>query len=120
MKALKNNSYSHLEVSKEFNKIILREMEGYDGKKKQQLESFLEDINKSGCISGLISDFVYHADCKNFYIEHLDDLEEIRKELEDSIGDRIANKHDLPHYTFICWLGFEQYCWRIYSDFFDN
>ena len=36
MKALENNQYSHLEVSKEFNKIILDSLPNYDGKKKDK------------------------------------------------------------------------------------
>lgn len=120
MKALEKNSYSYLNVSKEFNKIILEQVQGYDGKKKEQLKSFLEDINRMGCVSGMISDFIYHADCKQFYIEHIDELEEIKEDLEENLGERIKNKHNLPHYTFICWLCFEEYCYSIYNEFFDN
>jgi hypothetical protein len=120
MKALEKNSYSYLDVSKEFNKIILEQIQRYEGKKKEQLKSFLEDMQKGGCMSGMIGDFIYNADCKQFYIEHIDELEEIKEDLEESLGERIENKHNLPHYTFMCWLCFEEYCYNIYNEFFEN
>lgn len=120
MKALNNNQYSELEVSKEFNKIILDSLPNYDGKKKEQLKAYLEDLQKGGCQSGFVSEFVYHASCKEFYIKHIDELEDIRTELEDNLGEAVSNKHNLPHYTFMCWLCFEEYCYSIYSSVFDN
>lgn len=118
MKTLQNTQYSNLEVAKEFNKIILDGLDNYDGTKKQQLKSYLEDLQKGGCQSGFISEFIYHNDCKDFYIQHIDELEGMRAELEDSIGEPIQNKQNLPHYTFMCWLCFEEYCYDIYTNNF--
>jgi hypothetical protein len=120
MKALKNNQYSHLEVSKEFNKIILNDLPNYNGKKKQQLKSYLEDLRRGGCQSGMVNEFIYHADCKEFYINHIDELEEIRQDMEDSLGQKVENKQELPHYTFMCWLCFEEYCYSIYISEFES
>ncbi|MEO6175357.1 MAG: hypothetical protein ABIP27_09430 [Flavobacterium circumlabens] len=119
MKAFKKSDYQEYEVSTEFNTIILSSIESYDGKKKQQLKSFLEDLQKSGCISGMIGEFIYHNDCKVFYIKHLEDLENIKNDLEDSYAEPIANRYKSPHYTFMCWLCFEEYCYNIYSNVFD-
>lgn len=119
MKAFKKSMFAQYEVCTEFNKIILSDMTSYDGTKKQQLKSFLEDLQRGGCICGMICQFIYHTDCKKFYIEHLDDLENIKEELEDSLGEPIANRHALPHYTFVCWLCFEEYCFDIYRNTFE-
>lgn len=120
MKALKRTDYQTYEVSTAFNKIILNNIESYDGTKKEQLKSFLEDMQTSGCISGMISEFIFHTDCKAFYIAHLEDLENIKNDLEDGLGEPIPNRFKSPHYTFICWLCFEEYCYTIYSNVFDN
>jgi hypothetical protein len=120
MKLFEKSNYTNLDVVKEFNKIILSELPNYDGKKKEQLKSYLEDTQKGGCMSGMVSEFIYHADCKEFYIKHIDDLEEIKTDLEDSIGEPIKNRHELPHYTFICWLAFEEYCYNLYTNIFEN
>jgi hypothetical protein len=120
MKALDKSAYREYEVSKAFNEIIISHIGSYDGRKKQQLKSFLEDLQQGGCVSGMIGEFIYHSDCKAFYIKHLDDLENIRKELEDSFGEPVSNRYDSPHYTFMCWLCFEEYCYNIYSSVFEN
>lgn len=100
---------------KSFNRIIKREVKGYDTPKQ-----FFEDMQKGGCISGMISDFIYHADCKNFYIKNIDELEEYKTEFEESIGQKTANIYNIPHYTFVIWLCFEEYCNSIYSVLFED
>ncbi|WP_264529241.1 hypothetical protein [Flavobacterium sp. N502540] len=120
MKAFEKSLYAEYPVIRVFNKIILSDLDSYQGKKKEQLKSFLEDLQRGGCMSGMISEFIYHADCRKFYIEHLDDLENIRKEIEDSVGVVVKNCHRLPHYTFMCWLCFEEYCFDIYTNTFER
>lgn len=120
MKLFEKSNYTELEVVKEFNKIILDSLPNYEGRKKQQLKSYFEDLQKGGCMSGMVSEFIYHSSCKEFYIKYIDDLEEIKLELEDSIGEPIKNRHELPHYTFVCWLGFEEYCYNLYSNIFEQ
>lgn len=120
MKAFEKSAYREYEVSNAFNGIIISQMEGYNGKKIEQLKSFLEDLQQAGCVSGMIGEFIYHADCKAFYIKHIDDLESIRKDLEDSFGEPVSNRYESPHYTFMCWLCFEEYCYSIYTNVFEN
>jgi len=119
MKALDKNSYTSYGVSKVFNGIILSHIESYNGTKKEQLKSFLEDLQKGGCISGMIGEFIYHDTCREFYIKHLDDLENIKSDLEESLGEPIANRFKVRHYTFLCWLCFEKYCYDIYRNSFE-
>lgn len=120
MKAFEKSQYKELEVAEQFNNIILKSLDTYDGKKKEQLKSYLEDLQKGGCQSGFVREFIYNADCKTFYIEHLDELEDMKQDLEDNIGEPTKNRQALPHYTFICWLCFEEYCYDLYSVLFDN
>ena len=119
MKAFDKSVYIEYPVSAQFKKIVLSNMDSYDGTKKEQLKSFFEDLQKNGCICGMISEFVYNSDCKKFYIQHLDDLENIRYEIEDFLGESVKNRHRLPHYTFVCWLCFEEYCFDIYRNSFE-
>ena len=119
VKALQNTQYNNLEVAKEFNKIILDSLDNYEGKKKEQLKSYLTDLQKAGCQSGMVSEFIYNSDCKDFYIKYIDELEQIKEDLEDSLGEPIQNKNSLPHYTFMCWLCFEEYCYTLYTNNFE-
>lgn len=116
---LENNRNNIYSFANEFNDIILSKLDNY-GKGKKSLKSFLEDLQKAGCISGMIGDFVYHSDCKDFYTKHIDDLEEFKEELSVNLGEPIINMNHTKHYTFVVWLAFEEYCYSIYNDVFDN
>lgn len=118
-KLLEKSSYKHLQVAKEFNRIISEKISGYDGGIKDKLKAFLEDMTH-GCQSGMIRDFIYNSDCKKFYIKHIDELEEMKADLENSIRAPIENKQQLPHYTFMCWLCFEEYCYNLDNIIFNN
>jgi len=109
------DSFGSYSFEEAFKDIILRQVDNYEEPK-----GFFEDLQHGGCMSGMISEFVYTSVIKDFYVEHLDDLEEFKTEFEESIGDTLPNRHKLPHPTFIVWLCFEEYCYRIYSELYEN
>jgi hypothetical protein len=119
-KLLSKGSYQNYSFIKEFNRIIEEQIDGYSGKTKDKLKYFLEDMQKGGCMSGMIGEFIYHSDCKDFYIKYIDCLEEFKNELEESIGEAVQNRHSLPHYTFVVWLCFEEYCYNLYNNIFEQ
>lgn len=109
------------DLKKEFDKIILNHAKNYNiGSSKNNLKAFFEDMQKGGCMSGMIGEFIYHADNKAFYIKHIDALEEFKTDFEDSIGEPVKNRHNLPHYTFVVWLCFEEYCYQVYNAIFEQ
>lgn len=74
---------------------------------------FFKDLAYGGCKSGMVGMFIYNCDCKDFYIKHIDDMESFVENFEDELGEPITNKDKLPHYTFICWLCYEELAYRI-------
>lgn len=114
---LAKSNYTNKSFTESFNEIIDREVSDYNGNIKEKLSSFLDDM-RHGCQSGMIGDFIYNSDCKDFYIAHIDDLEEMKEDMEDQMGD-IKNSQKLPHYTFMCWLCFEEYCYDLQRTIFD-
>lgn len=69
---------------------------------------FFQDLQYGGCASGMIGMFIYNSDCKDFYVDYIDSMEDFVEELEDEFGCPIKNEERLPHYTFICWLCYEE------------
>jgi hypothetical protein len=116
---INSNFINDMSFVDDFKNIIVDRAIDYNGKAKEQLKSFFEDLQHGGCISGIIGEFIYHNDCKEFYIKHIDDLEEYKTDLENNIGEPIQNRHGLPHYTFIVWLCFEEFCYNIYNNMFE-
>lgn len=108
------------DLLRDFRLIIQRHAADYDGTAKDKLKGFFKDLQHGGCISGLIGQFVYHYDCKRFYIKHIDALEDYKTELEEQFGAPIENRHAAPHYTFMCWLCFEEYCNELNTQLFEQ
>jgi hypothetical protein len=118
---LQFSNFENYSFAEDFATIINDKAEDYDRLKDYQenLKGFLEDLRYGGCMSGIIGEFIYHSDCKDFYIKHIDDLEEFKNELEDNLGEKIENRNDLPRYSFIVWLCFEEFANDIYNTIFE-
>lgn len=76
-------------------------------------EGFFKDLAYGGCQSGMIGMLIYNSDCKKIYIENIDDMEDTKAALEDEMGEPIRNTDKLPHYTFLCWLCYEELAHQI-------
>lgn len=117
---LSKSNYKEFSFVDDFNTIIADKITDYDGTVKSQLKSFFNDLQYGGCQSGMIGDFIYNSDCKDFYIKHIDDLEQFKTDLEDQLGEPIKDRNSLPHYTFVVWLCFEEYCYDLYRTIFED
>lgn len=91
---------------------IVQHIIGYEDPKR-----FFKDISYGGCKSGLIGMFIYNSDCKKFYIDNIDGMEDYFKSLEDELGIKINNGDDTPRYTFVCWVCYEEFCRQLSSLF---
>lgn len=94
--------------STDMQEILLDHMSKYDNPL-----TGLEEISTHGCVSGILSDFVYYSDTKEFYTKHIDDIEDFIYDLEDDLGDSISLDH--PRYNSAVWLVAEQ-CASLASD----
>lgn len=112
--------YSSMSYAQDFIDIVINKTEDYDrnGSFEDNLKGFLNDLRYGGCISGMISEFIYNSDTKEFYIKHLDDLESFLDDLEDGIGQPVENKNELLRYTFLVWLAFEEFCYDLNNNIF--
>lgn len=81
---------------------------------------FFKDLQTGGCISGMVGMFIYNSDCKKFYIDHIDSMEDFVEALEGDMGEPIKNNQHLPRYTFICWLCYEELAYRIARELWPN
>lgn len=69
---------------------------------------FFKDLAYGGCISGMVGMFIYNSDCKDFYIKNIDSMEDYIEMLEGEMGEPVRNREHLPHYTFVCWVCYEE------------
>lgn len=94
--------------SADMQEILLDHMSRYDNP-----VDGLKEITTNGCVSGILYDFIYYSDTKEFYTKHMDDIESFIDDLEDDFGDSI--KLDYPRYNSAVWLVTEESA-RLASD----
>lgn len=69
-------------------------------------EGYIRDILQHGCRSGTVSMLIYYTDTKRFYIDFMEEIDEIKKEIEDSTGEPLEIEY--PTYNYLAWLGYEE------------
>lgn len=75
-------------------------------------DGFFEDLNYGGVASG-IAGYIYDYQCKETYLNYIDDLEDYAQNLEEELGESIQNTKHLRHYTFVCWVCYEELAHKI-------
>lgn len=114
LKALKEAAENRSIAKYSFVNPMLRDMhDHFDG--YEDAFGFFRDLRYGGCASGMIEMFIYNTDCAKFYKKHFEDMEAFKEDLEEEMGDTIQNRDHLPHYTFLCWLCYEEVA-RIVSE----
>lgn len=88
----------------------------------------LEDLQRYGCVSGMIADLIYYDDTIKFYDNYKDDINELLSGLLDGSGLSIKEffgknfDNDDPlilnfsNKNLLAWFGFEESSYRIYEE----
>lgn len=88
----------------------------------------LEDLQRYGCVSGMIVDLIYYDDTIKFYDNYKDDINELLSGLLDGSGLSIQEffgknfDNDDPlilnfsNKNLLAWFGFEESSYRIYEE----
>ena len=72
----------------------------------EDIKHFFEGLFNSGCVSGWVDSLVYYSQTHEFFDTHYKQIEELREDFENSIGEPIQIKSDLKN--FFAWFAFEQ------------
>ncbi len=67
---------------------------------------FFSDLLQWGCQSGMVSRLIYYTDTRAFYDKYYHEIEGLRYELEESMGERLQPQGDLKNWY--AWMGFEE------------
>lgn len=88
----------------------------------------MEDLQRYGCVSGMITDLIYYDDTNKFYDNYKDDINELLSDLLDGSGLSIQEffgknfDNDDPlilnfsNKNLLAWFGFEESSYRIYEE----
>lgn len=68
--------------------------------------AFFSDLIQHGCISGMVSGLVYYRDTHAFFLRYYDQIEELRIDMETSLGQPLKPMGDLMNWY--SWFAFEE------------
>ena len=68
--------------------------------------SYITDLLSHGCQSGMVGELIHYKDTREFFNTFESEIEDIRAELEDSIGEPL--KIGTPASNWLAWFGYEE------------
>lgn len=80
----------------------------------EDVETFFLDLQNSGCVSWMISSLIYYHETHEFFDKHYDEIEDMRYEYEESIGEKLSIEWDLKN--FLAWFAFEEAAYQIATE----
>lgn len=72
----------------------------------ENIRDFFVDLLTHGCASGMVSGLIYYSDTRDFYDTYYYEIEELRQQVEDDMGEPLQIRGDLKN--FLAWFAFEQ------------
>lgn len=93
---------------------------GYESK-----ESFVSDIMRCGCISGMVGHLIYYSDTTKFFEEYKTEINELLNESKENtglsitelFGDKFDSEDplclDTHNQNLLAWFGFEETAYQI-------
>ena len=73
--------------------------------------AFFTDLACHGCVSGMISSLCWYSDTHAFFDAHYEEIEELRVDFEESIGEPLKIKYDLKN--FFAWFSVQETAYQM-------
>lgn len=120
-----------LENLKGYNNLKNNVLDYYINNNYENVEELLrdmEDLQKYGCISGMIGSLIYYDDTNKFYDENKEEINEILADvingtglsMEELFGDKFDKDDplviDYSNKNLLAWFGFEETSNRLYDE----
>lgn len=71
-------------------------------------KDFFEDLIVFGCENGITDMFAHNDRCKEFYIEHVEDMDRFMTLYENETGIGMVDDEKHPRYVQVCWFCYEE------------
>jgi hypothetical protein len=93
---------------------ILDDIQNYEGSEKEKAADCFNNLFRGGCASGFVSGLIYYTDTHAFFDKYYDEIEELRRDTEEELGEPLKITSDLKN--FLAWFAFEETARKIADD----
>jgi len=123
----------YLEEMKGYNNLTNRVIDYYEEQANNydsmdDLLRDMEDLQRYGCVSGMIGDLIYYDDTNKFFDDYKEEINDLLSEvldgtglsMEELFGDKYDKEDpliiDYSNKNLLAWFGFEETSNRIYEN----
>jgi len=109
-----------VETENKLEKKVLSMINSYSKDYDDGVESFINDLLKGGCQSGMISELIYYSDTVKFYRKYQDEIDILLQDTIESIGGSLLDifgdkwdetdplAHNNRNLNLLAWFAFEE------------
>ena len=72
------------------------------------------NLQQAGCQAGMIGSLIYYRDTQRFFDCYYDEIEELREEYEDNVGQPLQINGDLKNW--LAWFAFEETAFQLANE----
>ena len=80
-----------------------------------EVKTYFETLSNHGCISKMVGSLIRYQDTHEFFDKYYEDIENLRRAIEEEYGRPMKIKDDLKHR--LAWFGFEETTRKIQAEF---
>ncbi len=92
----------------------LRAYVAQEALEQEDIKIFFSDLQQYECANGMVGSLIYYHDTHKFFDDYYDEIETLRYDLEDSMGEPMQLKDDLKN--TLAWFAFEETAYHLASE----
>jgi 4-hydroxyphenylpyruvate dioxygenase-like putative hemolysin len=72
------------------------------------MQSYMEDVQRHGCISGMVGSLIYYGDTHAFYDKYYDEIEDLRQDMLEQGIDFLEYIKENDFKNHMAWMAYEE------------
>lgn len=86
------------------------------GSTNDEIKNFFNDLERSGCVSGMISSLVYYQDTEEFFDQYIDEIDNLVTQFKEMTGMELQLKNIKSFKNDISWFAFEMTARQLFEE----
>ncbi|HCL4447270.1 TPA: hypothetical protein N2D16_002875 [Clostridium botulinum] len=80
----------------------------------EEIITYMKDVIKHGCISGMVGNLIYYTDTEKFFKKHFNDIFDLYNQYVEEIGENPKLELNANN---LAWFAYENICYNLLNEF---